>query len=98
MSERLVIHHRDALAAKGEKVSNDSAILLVPRSLRHPYLTRDNRHKLAPQRETRNSWDMPQGREVDWIDIRPKGNVDKETKAKCGYKRSGEGEGCYAGQ
>lgn len=46
--QRIIIHYREALTAKWEKITYDTAVLLVPSSLRYAYFARNDSRELTP--------------------------------------------------
>ena len=58
----------------------------MPFSVRHAYFTRDDGEELAPERESGNSWDLAERRDVERIDVCPIYKVDRQADTKSASK------------
>lgn len=69
MFKCIVVRDRETLSPKGEEVSNDWTMDLMPFALRNANLSGNNVEKLTPERKARDSWNMSKFGNVEWEDI-----------------------------
>ena len=69
MVESIVVCDGKPLCAEWKKIANNRAVFQVPFSIRHADLVPDDSEELAPERESGHSWNFPERRDVERVNI-----------------------------